>query len=72
MFSPDPAKDGAGKPYTVYATQERYADTRDARDYGRDVDFSQPFFSQFDALLRSVPQIALLSVGNENCEFNNF
>jgi len=65
MFSPE-------KPYTVYAVQERYADTRDGVQYGRDFAADTPFFAQFDALLQSVPQIALLSVGNQNCEFNNF
>ncbi len=65
MFSPD-------KEYTIYATSQRYADTRDAIEYGRDFDVSKSFFEQFALLLKSVPQISLLGVGNENCDFNNF
>ncbi|MEI8091816.1 MAG: hypothetical protein WCG98_06465 [bacterium] len=65
MFSPD-------KKYQVYATPERYADSRDGTECGRDMDMSKPFFQQFDALLKTVPQVALIGVGNENCDFNNF
>ena len=65
MFSPD-------KPYKVYATKERFSDKRDAIEYGREFDFNKSFFQQFDELLKSVPQIALLQVGSENCDYNNF
>ncbi len=65
MFAPD-------KEYTVYSPVERYSDARDAREYGAERNSSQSFFSQFDVLLHRVPQIALLGVGNENCDYNNF
>jgi hypothetical protein len=59
------------KTYTVYETKERFSDARDATDYGRDYDPTQTLFAQFDALLHTTPQISLLGVGNENCEYNN-
>jgi len=65
MFSPE-------KKYQVYTPQERYSDMQNPLDCGRDFDPTQSFFQQFDALLHTVPQIALLGVNNENSEYNNF
>jgi len=39
-------------------------------DYGRDFDFSKPFFQQFEELQHTVPQAAALQLNNENCEYN--
>ncbi|MBU0626691.1 hypothetical protein KKH82_04660 [Patescibacteria group bacterium] len=65
MFAPE-------KPYTVYPTKDWFSDSRDTLDYGREYDLNKSFFDQFDELLKSVPQIALLQVGSENCDYNNF
>lgn len=64
VFSPD-------KPYVVYHSDEWYGDAWDAKSYGRDFDFSRPFFDQFDELLRVVPQLALSKVKCENSEYTN-
>lgn len=61
-----------GKPFTVYHKDAWYSDTWDPLAHGRAVDFSQPFFPQFRALMEQVPypNIAVLS-GNENSEYTN-
>jgi hypothetical protein len=59
----------ADKPYTIYSQEEWNSDNWDAMDYGRDFDFSRPFFEQFKELLSEVPMIALVTVGNENCPY---
>ena len=56
----------------VYDTKVRRWDGRDARDCGQDRDPSSSFFSQFHALRKKVPKIALMNdngVGNTNCEY---
>ena len=35
------------QPFPVWSTEEWYADDWDAVDYGRDFDFSRPFFEQY-------------------------
>ena len=42
-------------PYTTYRQDIWWGDSWDAKDYGREYDFSRPFFEQFDELLKSVP-----------------
>jgi hypothetical protein len=63
-FSPE-------SPYTVYDNDYWYSDKWDAKEYGRDFDFSKPFFEQFDALIREVPQVGRSAVSNQNCEYCN-
>jgi Zn ribbon nucleic-acid-binding protein len=58
-------------PYKVYKNEYWWSDKWDAKSYGRDFDFSRPFFEQFEALLKEVPQLALSKVGNENSEYVN-
>ncbi len=58
IYSPD-------KPYTVYEQAIWWSDTWDAIDYGRDFDFSRPFFDQFDELLTEVPKCNLITDYNE-------
>ncbi len=60
-----------GSSYKVYSQEYWYSDEWDPRDYGRDFDFSRPFFEQFDELLKDVPQISLIVTQNENCDFVN-
>ncbi len=37
--------------------------------YGRDFDFTRPFFEQFSELQKDVPRVALISLGNENSPY---
>lgn len=66
IFSPD-------KPFAVYAEAAWWGDDWDAMQYGRDFDFSRPFFDQFSELLRSVPQVALVTdyFSSVNSEYIN-
>ena len=46
-------------PYKVYCTACWWSDKWDSMEYGRDYDFSRPFFEQFQELLHEVPLSAL-------------
>ncbi|PIR53472.1 hypothetical protein COU76_00980 [Candidatus Peregrinibacteria bacterium CG10_big_fil_rev_8_21_14_0_10_49_10] len=56
-------------PFTVYEQEEWKSDAWDPLEYGRDFDFSKPFFEQFAALQKDVPRMALITVSNENSGF---
>lgn len=43
----------------------------DPRDYGREVDFSRPFFPQLLELKRDCPRLALLNTQGENSDYCN-
>ncbi len=59
-------------PFPVFEPQSWFADDWDATAYGRDFDFSRPFFDQFAELSRAVPRPALLQrLGNENSPYTN-
>ena len=60
------------KPYKIYSQEEWWSDKWDALDYGRDFDFSKPFFEQFKELLLSVPRMNILLWQSENCDYCNF
>ncbi|MFH0769860.1 MAG: hypothetical protein V1926_00610 [Candidatus Peregrinibacteria bacterium] len=62
QYSPD-------KPFTVYCTECWWSDKWDPMSFGRDFDFSKPFFEQFRSLQVKVPRLALNVVGNENAEY---
>lgn len=53
-FSPD-------KPYKVFSKEAWWSDRWEPLEYGREFDFSRPFFEQFAELKRAVPQIALMT-----------
>jgi hypothetical protein len=56
----------------VYERNVWWSDSWDSLEYGRDFDFSRPFFDQFHELIKDVPLIALSSQGDqENCDFIN-
>lgn len=57
-------------PFTVYCTDCWWSDRWDPLNYGKEFDFTRPFFSQFEELQRRVPQAAALQLNNENSEFN--
>jgi len=46
-------------PYTVYCPTCWWSDKWDWSSFGRDYDFSRPFFEQFNELLHAVPHISL-------------
>ena len=62
----------ADTPYTIYLQSEWYGDQWNPLDYGRDFDFSRPFFEQFAELQLAVPRMNLDIVNCENSEFCNY
>jgi hypothetical protein len=64
IYSPD-------KPYKVYSPEEWRGDTRNPLDYGKEYDFNTSFFQQFSELWKTVPQIALWQISQQNAEYNN-
>ncbi len=61
---------GDGK-LTVFCHECYYSDSWDALSYGRDYDFSRPFFEQADELLRAVPQPNLWHMNSVNSPYSN-
>ena len=58
-------------PYEIYEHDYWWSDAWDAMEYGRDYDFSRPFFSQFYDLLRSVPLPSKAVRGMINSDYSN-
>ncbi len=59
------------KPYKVYCNECWWSDSWDTTQYGRDFDFSRPFFEQFAELQRDAPRMALLNKNSVNSEYTN-
>ena len=59
-------------PYTVFDKDYWWSDKFDASEYGREFDYSKPFFDQFKALLLKVPRMALFNTNSENCDYANY
>lgn len=59
------------KPYPMYCNKCWWGDGWDPILYGREYDFSRPFFEQFHQLLKSVPHFALGGTNNVNSEWVN-
>lgn len=59
------------KSIPVYSTDYWWSDAWDPKSYGRDFDFSRPFFDQFKELFYAVPQLCVNHSQSENCEFTN-
>jgi hypothetical protein len=58
--------------YPVYCSTCWFGNDFDGMKYGRDFDFSRPFFEQFRELYDEVPQIAIVNdngTKSENCEY---
>ncbi len=55
----------------VYGHDEWWADDWDSLKYGRDFDFTRPFFEQYAELIREVPLVALSAESNENSDYVN-
>lgn len=74
-------KDMNGKPViTIYPPEAEanvldqkdwWKDDWDALKYGREYDFSKPFFVQFQELLTSVPLINVFNENSENSDYTN-
>jgi hypothetical protein len=58
-------------PYKVYSNDVWYSDKWDPRDYGRDYNFTKPFFQQFKELQIAVPRLALVAFDVENSPYVN-
>lgn len=61
-FAPD-----AG--YTVYERDYWWSDSWDPLSFGKEYDFSKPFFTQFDELMRRVPQPAVFNARTTNSDY---
>jgi len=59
------------KPYKVYCNECWWGDDWDFASYGRDFDFTRPFFEQFSELQHEVPRMALLNKRSVNSEYTN-
>ncbi len=59
------------KPYKVYCNECWWSDKWDPSSYGKDFDFSKPFFEQFSKLQHEVPRMALLNKNSTNSEYTN-
>ncbi len=55
----------------VYSHKEWWSDKWDPLDYGRDFDFSCPFFEQFSKLIAETPSVARFVGENENSDYIN-
>lgn len=60
----------ADSPFKIYSNSVWWGDTWEALDYGRDFDFSRPFFEQFAELQRIVPREGTSVFNSENCDYN--
>lgn len=58
--------------FPVYCSDCWWSDQWDPLSYGRDIDWNRPFFEQFQDLFNVVPKSAVLSLNNENSEYNSF
>ena len=56
---------------TVYDRDTWWGDGWDALTYGRDYDFSKPFFTQFNELLRSIPMPSLFNSRSHQTVYAN-
>jgi hypothetical protein len=61
-------------PYTIYDQEIWYSDKWEPMQYGRDFDFSRPFFEQYYELTLAVPHFNLFTgyQYDENCDFTNY
>ncbi len=60
------------KSYKVYCPACYFGDGWDPLEYGRDFNFSRPFFQQFKELYDDVPKLGLIALGdNENSDYTH-
>jgi len=65
MFSPE-------TPLKVYKNEYWKSDAWDPLEYGREYDFSRPFFEQFGELFKSIPHPNLIQKNLVNSEYTNY
>ncbi len=65
MYSPD-------YPGPVVTQEYWFGDGWDPLEFGREIDFTKPFFPQFHSLFLSVPQPSTMVTLSENCEYNAY
>jgi hypothetical protein len=58
-------------PFPVIDKDEWWSDAFDATVYGRDIDFTRPFFDQFRDLMKVVPHFSISVTNPENSEYCN-
>ena len=58
-------------PLKVYCSSCWWSDSWDAIEYGKDYDFSKPFFEQFYELQKAVPREATSQRNSINCQYSN-
>lgn len=58
-------------PFPVYSNEYWWSDQWDPLSYGRDYDFSRPFFEQVKDLANIVPRFPVSNVQAENCSYSN-
>lgn len=61
----------SNKDLKVYCLKCWWGDGWDPASYGRDFDFSKPFFEQYYELQKEVPRMALLSKNSVNSDYTN-
>jgi len=61
----------ADAPVKIYEHDYWWSDKWDARDYGKDYDFSRPFFEQFRELLQAVPLFSRSVLGLVNSDYSD-
>lgn len=59
------------QPFPVWTIEEWYGDDWDPMDFGRDFDFSRPFFEQYQELNHAVPRFGLMVNNSVGCEYSN-
>lgn len=65
VYSPD-------KPFKVYCPSCYHSDKWDPLSYGREYDFSRPFFEQFRDLQLDIPHLGLLQISMVNSPWCNY
>ncbi len=60
------------KPCTVYMNDVWWSDQWNAKEFGRDMDFSRPFFEQYAELRAQVPRISLFQWFSQNSDYCNY
>ncbi|OGZ62841.1 MAG: hypothetical protein A2998_01755 [Candidatus Staskawiczbacteria bacterium RIFCSPLOWO2_01_FULL_37_25b] len=55
----------------VYCQQCWWSDKWDPLSYGREYDFSKPFFEQYKALSKAVPRVSLINSNSVNSEYTH-
>ncbi|MFA4930964.1 MAG: hypothetical protein WC570_03825 [Patescibacteria group bacterium] len=59
------------KPVKVYDQDYWWSDKWDPLEYGREFDFSRPFFEQFKELYDALPKMNISNANSENSEYTN-